>query len=79
MASGRKGNVSVQFIFDLVNFCGRQNFSRFNRSSVARLFIFEPKTQFGLILEGLRMENVGIFFTIWNILLTFGVFYGRLV
>jgi hypothetical protein len=32
--------------------------------------------QFGYILEGLRIENVGIFFHIWHIL---PLFYARLV
>jgi hypothetical protein len=33
----------------------------------------------GKNLEGLGMENVVIFMTIWNILLPFGIIYGRLV
>jgi hypothetical protein len=44
------------------------------------------KYQFGKILEGLRMENVGIvygrteyFTAIWYILRQFGIFYGNLV
>jgi hypothetical protein len=38
------------------------------------------KTQFGLILEGLRLEKVYIFFmAIWNILWIFGIFYNHLV
>jgi hypothetical protein len=37
------------------------------------------KSHFGYILEGLGMENVGIFITIWNILWPFGKFYGSLV
>jgi hypothetical protein len=42
---------------------------------VARWYIFKPKIPFGKILEGLRMEKVGIFFghlecitAIWYIL-----------
>jgi hypothetical protein len=44
------------------------------------------KSQFGQILGALRKENVGIFYdhleyftAIWNILLPFGIIYGRLV
>jgi hypothetical protein len=37
------------------------------------------KSQFGYILEGLGVENFGIFMTIWNILRPFGKFYGSLV
>jgi hypothetical protein len=37
------------------------------------------KPQFGHILEGLGMENDGIFMTIWNILGPFGKFNGSLV
>jgi hypothetical protein len=29
---------------------------------VARWYFFKPKSQFGSILEGLTMENVGIFY-----------------
>jgi hypothetical protein len=52
-----------------------------------------PKSYSGSILEGLRLENVNIFYchleyftnicdflmTIWNILRTFGIFYDHLV
>jgi hypothetical protein len=31
----------------------------------------------GYIWEGLGMENVGIFMTIWNILRPFGKFFGN--
>jgi hypothetical protein len=37
------------------------------------------KYQFGLTLEGLGMENVGIFMVIWNIESPFGTFCGHLV
>jgi hypothetical protein len=44
------------------------------------------KFQFRSILEGLRMENAGIFYghlvcfiVIWYILWLFGIFYGHLV
>jgi hypothetical protein len=37
------------------------------------------KSQFGQILEGLRMENVSIFVTIMNISRPSGIFYGHLV
>jgi hypothetical protein len=44
------------------------------------------KSQFGLILEALAMEDVGIFYVhlgyftaIWYILWSFGIFYGHLV
>jgi hypothetical protein len=37
------------------------------------------KSQFGYILEGLAMEDVGIFLAIWSILRQFGLFYGNLV
>jgi hypothetical protein len=37
------------------------------------------KSQFGLFLEGLRLENVDIIMSIWNILLSFGIFYDHLV
>jgi hypothetical protein len=33
------------------------------------------KSQFGYILEGLGMQNVGIFYDKWNILQPFGIFY----
>jgi hypothetical protein len=36
------------------------------------------KSQFKLILEGLRLENV-YFMAIWNILQKFGIFYNHLV
>jgi hypothetical protein len=32
------------------------------KSRVARWFVFKPKYQFGNILEGLGIENVGIFY-----------------
>jgi hypothetical protein len=38
----------------------------------------DQKIQFGYILEGLGMENVGIFLSIWNILRPFGIFYCNL-
>jgi hypothetical protein len=45
-----------------------------------------PKSQFGKILEGLAMENLGIFYdhlvyltAIWYILWSFGIFCGHLV
>jgi hypothetical protein len=38
------------------------------------------KFQFGYILEGLGMENVGVTYGyFWNILLPFGIFYGSWV
>jgi hypothetical protein len=42
------------------------------------IFSFQ-KFQFGCILEGLEMENVGIFLAIWNILQLFGLYYGNVV
>jgi hypothetical protein len=36
------------------------------------------KYQFGYILEGLGMENIGIFMTTWNILQPFGRCYSNL-
>jgi hypothetical protein len=42
------------------------------------LFSYQ-KSQFGSILEGLGMENVGMFVTIWNILRPFGIICGSLV
>jgi hypothetical protein len=41
-----------------------------------------PKSQFGLILEGLGMENVATYLyymSIWNIIWPFGILYGHLV
>jgi hypothetical protein len=45
-----------------------------------------PKSQLGKILEGLRMENVGIFYAhleyimaIWYIFRSIGIFLGHLV
>jgi hypothetical protein len=35
----------------------------------------KQKSKFGKILEGLRIENVGIFYVICNILQPFGIFY----
>jgi hypothetical protein len=40
---------------------------------VARWCISNPKSHFESILEGLRMENVGIFY-----IQSFGIFYGDL-
>jgi hypothetical protein len=37
-------------------------FFRSDRIGVARWFIFEPKIQISYILEGLGMENVGVFY-----------------
>jgi hypothetical protein len=37
------------------------------------------KSHIGKILEGLAIEDVGIFMTIWNILWPFDIIYGRLV
>jgi hypothetical protein len=56
-------------------------------SRVARWFLFSnQKSQFGKVLEGLAMENLGIFFdhlvyftAIGNILWPFGIFCGNLV
>jgi hypothetical protein len=45
-------------------------------SRVARWFIFRF---FGYILEGLGMENVGIFMTIWCNIWPFGIVYAHLV
>jgi hypothetical protein len=40
----------------------------------------DQKSQFGLILEDVRLKNVDIYFmTIWNILTTFGIFYDYFV
>jgi hypothetical protein len=46
----------------------------------------KQKSQFGKVLEGLAMEDVGIFcghlvyfMAIWQILRLFGIFYGYLV
>jgi hypothetical protein len=51
----------------------------FGISQVVRWYIFKQKAQFGLFLEGLRIENVGIiyghlvyFTAIWYILWPFG-------
>jgi hypothetical protein len=37
------------------------------------------KSQFGLILEGLAMQDVGIFMAIWSVFRPFGRFSGHLV
>jgi hypothetical protein len=42
--------------------------------------LFSNQTpKFGKILEGLEMENVGIFMTVWKILRPFGIMYGCLL
>jgi hypothetical protein len=46
---------------------------------VARWYILKPKIPFWQILEGLEMEDVGIFMTIWYILRPTGKVYGHLV
>jgi hypothetical protein len=45
-------------------------------------FFSRPKSQFGSILEGLKLENVDLFYghleyftEMWNILQTLGIFY----
>jgi hypothetical protein len=53
---------------------------------VARWFVFKPKIQIWVILEGCRLENVYIFYChleyfmeIWGILCPFGTFCIHLV
>jgi hypothetical protein len=46
---------------------------------VARWYIFKPKSQFGLILEELAMEDVGKLLAICYISRPFGIFYGHSV
>jgi hypothetical protein len=48
-------------------------------SSVARWHIFKPKLPLLYILEGLAVEDVGIFTTTFSILRPNGIFYGHLV
>jgi hypothetical protein len=58
----------------------RPFFTPFGEGSVLPDGIFsDQKSQFGKILEGLAMEDVGIFATILSILQTNGIFYGHLV
>jgi hypothetical protein len=46
-----------------------------HQTRVARWFILIPKTQFGYILEGLGMENVGMFYDHLEFLRPFGIIY----
>jgi hypothetical protein len=49
-------------------------------SWVARWFVYKPKKyQFGQFLEGVEMEDVGIFLAVRSILWPSGIFYGFLV
>jgi hypothetical protein len=41
------------------------------------IHIFKPKIPIWAIFEGLEMGKIGIFYGIWKILLTFGIFYGH--
>jgi hypothetical protein len=48
-------------------------------SSVARWYIFKPKSPIWVNFEGLSMEDVCIFMTIWSVLLPKVTFYVHLV
>jgi hypothetical protein len=50
----------------------KQTFLMLQAGLLPRRFIF--KSQLGYIFEGLGIENVGIFMTIWEILRPFGKF-----
>jgi hypothetical protein len=52
---------------------------RGSRTGVPDGIFSNQKFQFGYILEGLAMEDVGIFLALWPILLQFGIFCGSMV